>query len=55
MATNTHPKAPTCKPPREAPPGKKWIYRPSKQLPDGRRIWAWQYGKQAFALLVDDE
>ncbi len=44
----------SCKPTREtAPPGKKWIFRPWRTLPDGRRIYAKQYGKRAFALLVD--
>jgi hypothetical protein len=44
-----------CKPTREAPPpGKKYIYRPWKTLPDGRRIYAWQYRKRVLRLLVDE-
>lgn len=53
-AVMQRPSPTSCKPTREAaPPGKKWIFRSWMTLPDGRRIYAKQYGKHAFALLVD--
>lgn len=43
-----------CKPTREPPPpGKKYIFRSWLMRPDGRRIYAKQYGKRAWPLLVD--
>lgn len=41
---------PNCMTP---PPGKKWIFRPWITK-DGKRIYARQYGKKAFPLLVDE-
>ena len=46
--------APACKPPREVPPGKKLIFRPWITLPNGTRVFAWQFGKRAFPIYVDE-
>ena len=37
------------------PDGFMEIFRPYITLPDGRRIYAWQYGIRAFRLLVREE
>lgn len=31
------------------------IFRPYRTLPDGRIIWAKNYGKKAWPIYVDDE
>jgi hypothetical protein len=37
------------------PTGKRWIFRPWKTDPrTGERLYANQYGKKAWAILVDD-
>lgn len=47
-------KAPGTTTPREPlPPGKKLIFRPWRTLPNGQRVYASQYGKRVFALVVD--
>lgn len=30
------------------PPGKRRVFRPWRTLPDGTRIYAWQFGKRVF-------
>ncbi len=32
---------------------RRYIYRQSIRLRDGRRIYAWQYGKQAFKIEIE--
>lgn len=34
------------------PPGMKLIFRPYRTLPNGTRLWARQFGKRAFPMLV---
>lgn len=41
--------------PNAAPPGKKWVFRPYITKKDGTRLFASQFGKRAFPILVDDE
>lgn len=38
-----------------APPGKKWIFRPFITTKDGKMIWASTYGLRAFRILVDED
>jgi len=44
-----------CRPKNEERPGKKLIFRAWKQLPDGTRVYARQYGMRAFPIWVDIE
>jgi hypothetical protein len=38
------------------PPGKKLIFRPWITDPvTGKRLWARQYGRKAWPLIVDDD
>lgn len=36
-------------------PQGRLIFRPSIRLPDGKRIYAWQYGKKAFPIWIPDD
>lgn len=38
---------------RTAPPGKRWVCRPWRTLPNGRIIYASTYGKRVFCWLED--
>ncbi len=33
----------------------RYIYRKSIQLRNGKRIFAWQYGKKAFRIKIKDD
>lgn len=33
----------------------RYIYRKSIRLRNGKRIYAWQYGKQAFRIKIKDD
>jgi hypothetical protein len=37
------------------PPGYRWVFRPWITLKNGTRLYAGQYGKKAFKLLVPDD
>ena len=38
-----------------ATPTKRYIYRPWITLPNGTRIFARNYGKRVFRILIDNE
>jgi hypothetical protein len=47
--------SPTIYDPLNIPPGKKLIFRPWYDHPvTGKRIFAAQYGKKVFPMIVDD-